>query len=277
MSILTISAELPNIDAAIKRINQAGGMNGGLPYTTEAIRESTNLIQRTWIAYAQGAQVTYSGGTFRINTVTGQYVRSIQEGLRFPDDMTGEVVSTSPHGERIEDGQRAWDMKPKLLASPKAKTNKDGKRYITVAFRHGAPGTKTMPAMPQSVYNQAKKLGYSRRNGNVLGGIVKYSWGDKMGANAQGQRSHTGDHPGAGYTWKTGLYTGMVRGGQPGHSQYLTFRRLSENSDSKAWMHPAVKPRPVREAVMENTRDEILQLVRNGFEMDLYFMGMGGG
>jgi hypothetical protein len=37
-----------------------------------------------------------------------------------------------------------------------------------------------------------------------------------------------------------------------------------------------VKPRPIREAVIENTRDEALQLIRRGFEMDLYFMGIGG-
>jgi hypothetical protein len=280
MSLLTISAELPNVDTVLSRLNKAG-QPGSLPYTREAVREATrDLIQRTWVQYASGAQVSYSGGTFRVNTVTGSYIRSIQDGLRFPGDLTGEVFTTSYHGELIEDGQPARDMKAKMLSSPKAKTGKDGKRYITVPFRHGTPGTVGLPSMPQHVYAQAKNLQYSRRNEGL--GTSKYTWGGKYKDSAprdaqDGMRTHITPHPGAGYQHKTGIFNGMVRTGKLGHTQYMTFRRLSENSDPKSWMYPAVKPRPIREAVVENTREEVLALVRSGFEMDLYFMGLGGG
>ena len=274
MSLLTIAADLPDIDRILQAVEKA--QQGKLQFTREAVRAATtDVVQRTWIQYAQGAPVHYSGGTFRINVITGAYVRSIQDGLRFRDDLTGEVFSTSYHGNLIEDGQPARDMKPKMLASPKAKQGKDGKKYITVPFRHGTPGAVTMPAMPKNVYNQAKRLGYSRRNGGL--DTKQYTWGGRLGNSALGQRSHSGDHPGAGYTWRTGQYSGMVRVGQPGHSQYLTFRRLSENSDPKSWQFPGVKPRKIREAVVENTREEVLALIRRGFEMDLYFMGLGDG
>jgi len=274
MSLLTIAADLPDIDRILQAVEKA--QQGKLQFTREAVRAATtDVVQRTWIQYAQGAPVMYSGGTFRINTITGQYVRSIQDGIRFRDDLTGEVFSTSYHGKLIEDGQPPRDMKPKMLASPKAKEGKDGKKYITVPFRHGTPGAVTMPAMPKNVYNQVKRLGYSRRNGGL--DTKQYTWGGRLGNSALGQRSHSGDHPGAGYTWRTGQYSGMVRVGQPGHSQYLTFRRLSENSDPKSWRFPGVKPRKIREAVVENTREEVLALIRRGFEMDLYFMGLGDG
>jgi hypothetical protein len=277
MSLLTLGVDLPNLDAVLQAVQRAG--KGNLPYTKQAIHAATtDLVQKTWIEYASGVQVHYSGGTFSIRSVTGEYLRSIQDGLRFPDDLTGEVFSTSPHRNFIEDGQPARDMKAALLSSPRAKIGKDGKKWMTIPFRHGAPGTQGMAAMPTNVYALAKQLGFSRRNG-VLTGLItgnKYTWNGRLSASAQGQRSHSGSHPGKGYTWKSGQYSGMVKMGKGGHSQYITFRRVSENSDPKSWQFPGVKPKPIREAVIENTKEDVLALIRRGFEMDLYFMGLGG-
>lgn len=278
MSLLTIGADLPSLDNILQAVERAG--RGDLKFTKDAVRSATvDLVQRTWIEYASGVQVTYSGGTFRVNSVTGEYMRSIQDGLRFPEDLTGEVFTTSPHASIIEDGIDPYDMKPGLLASPKAKRNKDGSKYITVPYRHGTPGTVGMPSMPKNVYAMANKLGFSRRNSAIKALFTgrKYEWNGRLKEQPQGQRSHFGSHPGSGYTWKSGQYSGMVRAGGKGHSQYLTFRRVSENSDPKSWQHPGVSPRPIREAVVENTRADVLALIRRGFEMDLYFMGLGDG
>jgi hypothetical protein len=195
------------------------------------------------------------------------------------ENLTGEIFSTSGHGNLIEEGFEPFDQKEGLLGSPKAKTGKNGSRYITVPFRHGVPGTNTMQAMPKHIYEQAKNLTYSRRNNFLVAFFTrrKYSWGGRLPSSSEDQRTHHAPHPGAGYTWSTGRFSGMVKMGKPKHTQYLTFRRVSTNSDPRSWQHPGVKPRPIREAVIENTRDEVLQLIRNGFEMDLYFMGLGGG
>lgn len=277
MSLLTIAADVPNLDDVLRSVEKAG--QGKLPYTSEAVHAAlTDVIQRTWIEYASGATVTYSGGTFHVNVVSGEYTRSIQEGLRMLNNLTGEVITTSGHGNLIEDGIKPYNQKDGLLASSKAKVGKNGSRYIIVPFRHGTPGTVAMQSMPQHVYAAAKTLGYSRKN-NFLTALVtgrKYTWGGRLQNTSEGQRSHIAPHPGKGYTWKTGLYSGMVKAGKSNHSQYMTFRRVSTNSDPASWQFPGVKPRPIREAVIENTREEILQLVRSGFEMDLYFMGLGG-
>jgi hypothetical protein len=191
-------------------------------------------------------------------------------------DLAGEIVSTSRHGNTIEEGIKPYDMKEGLLTSPKAKFGKNGSLYITVAFRHGTPNTTTMASMPKAVYKDAKKLGYSRVNG-VLGGNsmgVTYSWGGKLKNNPEGQRTKLVG-PGKHYTWKTGLYSGMVRMGKGKQTQYLTFRRISTKSDPNSWQFPGVAPRPIRQAVVENTKEEVLKLIRNGFQMDLYFMGLG--
>lgn len=277
MSLISINANLPNLDSVIQAVERAG--KGELPYTKNAVRSATtDLVQRTWIQYASGARVSYSGGTFHVQVVTGDYIRSIQNGLRFPEDLTGEVFTTSSHASSIEDGQPPRDMKPGLLSSPKAKTNADGGKYITVPFRHGTPGTTSMPAMPKGIYNQAQKLGFSRRNNALVAFFTgrQYKWNGSLKEELTGQRSHIKPHAGQGYTWKSGQFEGMVKMGKGRHSQYLTFRRVSTNSDPQSWMHPGVKPRPIRDAVVENTQEEVLALIRQGFEMDLYFMGLGG-
>lgn len=277
MGLITINAGLPYFDGVLKAVEQAG--RNGLPYTKQAVRAATvDVVQRTWIEYASGVTVSYSGGTFRINVVSGDYIRSIQDGLRFPDDLTGEVFSTAPHAGLIEDGQEPHDMKPGLLNSPKAKPMKGGGKYLTVPFRHGTPGTTSLPAMPKDIYKVAKKLGFSRKRTKRDQALTgrKYEWNGRLSEDLRGKRTHTQQHPGHGYTWKSGQYAGMVRMGKQKHGQYLTFRRVSTNSDPNSWMHPGVKPKPIREAVVENTREEVLALIRQGFEMDLYFMGIGG-
>lgn len=277
MSILTIAADLPNLDGIIKSVEEAG--RGNLPYTREAVKAAlTDVIQRTWIEYASGATVSYSGGSFVVHVVSGEYVRSIQEGFKMDaDQLSGEIVTTSKHGAIIEDGITAYDMKQGLLNSQKAKVAKDGSRYITVPFRHGTPGAATIPSMPKHIYKEAKQLGYSRRNGGLKGQSMgrSYTWGGSLKSSSEGQRSKILPN-GQRYTWKAGQFSGMVRMGKQNHSQYFTFRRISTKSDPNSWQYPGVPPRPIRAAVIENTREEVLQLIRNGFEMDLYFMGLGG-
>jgi hypothetical protein len=275
MSILTISADLPNLESIIKSVSEAS--QGHLKFTEEAVRTAlTDVIQRTWIEYASGVQVHYSGGSFVVHTVSGEYVRSIAEGLKMDGNLSGEIVTTSPHGAIVEDGIKAYDMKVGLLNSPKAKTGKGGSLYITVPFRHGTPGTATMPSMSRGAYKDAKKLGYSRRNNALTSGMgTQYTWGGRLKNTSEGKRSKI-ISKNRNYTWKTGLFSGMVKMGKRNHTQYMTFRRVSANSDPNSWQFPDVPARPIRVAVIENTREEVLQLIRNGFEMDLYFMGIGG-
>lgn len=281
-SLITLGAALPDLTKVLNALEKTK-TQGGLPYTKEAVRTATTtVVQQKWIEFASGTSVTYQGGTFTVHVVSGQYLRSIQSGLHFPEDLTGEVSSTCPYADIIESGQPPRDMKESLLNSPKAKIGKNGKRYITVPMRHGIPGSQGIPPMPKQIYQQVKSLAPSRQNGFMrkawglvtTGKIKKYSWGGRFGNDATGQTSHISPHPGAGYTQKTGRYSGMVKMGQKGHSQYLTFRRVSDNSDPRSWQFPGVKPKPIRQAVVEHTKDDVLQLIRTGFEMDLYFIGL---
>jgi hypothetical protein len=265
--VLAIRTDLPDMDRILKSLEGPEA----LTYTREAVKTSTEVVQRRWIDYISGATVSYSGGTFVVHSVSGQYMRSIIDGLKYPalgDPLTGEVGTTVPYASNIEDGVRPYDMKQTHLNGPKVKTAKDGSRYITVPFRHGTPGAVTMKPMPESVYQHAKNLAVSRRNGMLKTWWTgkKYTWGDRLESQYGGRREKP--------HWSTGRYTGMVKMAGFPHSQYLTFRRLSEKSDPRAWLHPGMEKRPVTQAVVENSRDEIIDLIRTGFEVDLAKLGL---
>ena len=269
--VLAIRADLPNLDSILDQLEKME--RGSLPYTQEAVKTATEVVQRRWIDYISGVQVVYSGGTFRVRSVTGEYMRSVVDGLSYPalgDRLTGEVTSLSPHGRIVEDGIKPFDMKQTHLNGPKAKVGASGKKYVTVPFRHNVPGQGvTANAMPEAVYQKAKHLAVSRRNGALRTWWTgrKYTWGDRLPAADGGAKEKP--------HWSTGRYTGMVKAGAPGHSQYLTFRRLSENSPAEAWQHPGKEPRPVTEAVTENSRQEVIDLIRTGFEVDLATLPFG--
>lgn len=258
--VLAIRADLPEVSKIIQALS-----SNELPWTEKAVEESTNIIQRTWIDFASGVTVSYSGGTFRVRSVSGEYRRSIIDGIVYPvfgDKLTGEVTSLSPHGRFVEYGIRPYDMKQTHLSGSKVKISKKGTKYVTIPFRHNVPGQNAIgDAMPDQVYQQAKQMMYSRRYDDG-----SYSWGDRLPSSLGGanEKPH----------WTTGKYTGMVKMGQPGHSQYLTFRRLSENSKPEAWRHPGTDPRPVTEAVSEKVKDQVISLIRTGFEVDLSNMGL---
>jgi hypothetical protein len=178
----------------------------------------------------------------------------------------GEVISTSWHGRLVENGIRPFDMKDALRSS--------GKDYITIPFRHGTPGAATMSSMPDHVYEQAKGLAESSIVGRRKDGQFSYQWGGRLGKSMDGQRTKLTKGPGENarqfaYTWKTGQFSGMVKMNGGHQTEYLTFRRMSVKSDPNSWQFPGVPPRPVTEAVKENTSEKVINLIRVGFQMDI--------
>jgi hypothetical protein len=150
-------------------------------------------------------------------------------------------------------------MKPGLLTGPHAKTGKGGNRYNTVPYRHGIPGTtgkrvgRPMPHTGRTpggrrtsmIYSDAKKL-----QATVDGPGGKTVWGTRTddfgGYGRRTQLPIIHGRPGS-YTWKASPYAGMYRiqkvYGNATQYQYVTFRRVSDNSDPNSWWHPGLTAR----------------------------------
>jgi len=251
-----------------------------LTETQQAVEAGAHIIQSTWMTYISGSSVSYSGGEFTVNVVSGDYLRRVQSGFQYPMDgnvLKGGVVVDLDYADTLERGFGPYDIKPGLMASPKVKQKTDSKgiqgpRYIDIPFQHSEK------SIPSSIKREAKVDGRSL-------GVIRLGKG--LGKGEFGIRSKTtifhlrGPEKGAGYTWRTGIFAGLVRNqaGPDNRGQYMTFRRVSENSDPTSWIHPGNDPKPVSKALEENLGPALANMIFAAFEKDVLrisrIMGLG--
>lgn len=142
---------------------------------------------------------------------------------------------------KLEEGSPAYDMKPALMASPKAKVGKNGNRYISIPMRWSTPGAigeseVFSSPMPVAIHKIAK-----RTNGPLSLSQIPSQYqtietrpviNDNSGKKLFNEYQH-----------KSSIYEGIFKKTDSATSQstYMSFRRVSENSDSNAFIHPGFK------------------------------------
>ncbi len=165
------------------------------------------------------------------------------ESLIITDTGFG-VEPTTELAKALEEGYDAFDIKHAMLSSDNVKTSKDGSRYIDVPFRHGASEKSTrLQGMPSDVKRLVDNAMSRERRGakregrevsqksRVIGTLKPKTphWKDlKYG---ESTAPHVVEH-------KTSLYSGMMRTGSRGQTQYKTIRCISDKSGPESWMHP---------------------------------------
>lgn len=250
-----ISAQLPELLFAQLRPDK-------MKRVAEAVDRVANRVLREWVRFAHG-KVEVGGR--RLTRTTGAYAHSIQ--VRPLDDnprsIGRRVFSDSPYAQIIELGAPRRDQKEALKTSLMVRVSSKGKRYLIIPFRHGTPGTSTMRPMPEDVHEIVKNhkgsgvLVHAARPSGQIPEIQQaairrglpsgmyhtmgrslvmvpgrwYKWGDRAPefAHHKLKKEH-----------KTDPYAGMVRmeHDQPGsrHSEYVTFRTMSEDSPADSWI-----------------------------------------
>lgn len=85
------------------------------------------------------------------------------EGLdSFQEDGNTWVINLDSSVRWVDDGMPPHNMLDGLLSSPKAKTSKDGSKYLIVPFKHNKGATEMTPAqknLNQTVKAEMKKFG----------------------------------------------------------------------------------------------------------------------
>ena len=237
------------------------------PHLAHAVQLAVTQAHRNWLAYAEGAPLPDGR---RMTPRSGTYARSLQ--TRMEGDFAGLVWTDLSYAQALETGQAPWDMHRMLDTSLKVRIGKRGQRYLIIPFRWGTPGTVGFGrnVMPEAVHqawtsgavgpsSHIVRLGW-RTSGTGAWSLRThqplqvrqrtYSWGSRLTENMAREL-------GADATQSRRM-AGMVRmqrpGGGPGakHSQYLTFRTLSENSPG--WQHPGQPGYHVAETVARTMR-----------------------
>lgn len=179
-----------------------------------ALQTSLSVVKDRWQTEAQE----------KLNSTRPLYLQGLQwDSIVYPDEdaFSGAVVLKGKFPNMLETGFSAFDIKVGFSKSDKRITKKDGGWYLTVPMRHSTPGSFMYGnAMPRDVYGVARRLDNRER--------LSYP--------GQGDVSWTG------YQHKNKIYDGLTRivksYQNSTQSQYMTFRRVSDNSDPLSWWHP---------------------------------------
>lgn len=239
-----------NIDlTTLARASMLPISEGELLNTQMAVQRATQLAQQTWSQYISGVNVTWSGGSFVINTVSGRYQQEVMQGYQYPvsgSKLWGAVVVGLDYADLLERGISSFNIAGKMLK---------GRAYINVPFDQT---NKTIP----NVIRKNIQGGRLRNTRIGAGGLTTFSVGQRSKLAPQ----ELGMQP---YTWRAGSFAGLQRSGGGG---LMTFRRISDRTAGNAWQHPGITPKPVTRAVAENIHDQVEDLITSGFKADLNVM-----
>ena len=248
------------------------------PNLAGAVGMIAQAAHQQWIAFANGAPMP-NGKVIRNRT--GEYARSIQ--IRHTGPFAAEVFSDLRYAQGIEEGMPARDLKKMLDTSFKVRLSAKGLRYLIIPFRHSAPNSVMGSNMPEALHEWWKNgvasqiTGrYERISGTGAFDIKtrkaitvpawKYRWGTRVGKT---------DLEGLGIGGKEAdRLKGMVmfrkpgggRGGS-GHTQYITFRVMSEKS--KGWIAPAVEGKWPARTVADGLRPIAEAAFRHAVTIDI--------
>ena len=212
---------------------------------------ATREIQRAWIqAASQGL------GSTRKRYING--IQLVKEGR-----LRNSIVLKGKLNNDLEYGIPPYDMKVGFANSGKKKTKIDGGWYLTIPFRiassdAGGFSEAFSGVMPKEVEKVAKQ------HARTGGGVVSAS--DLPSALRKAMSNKT-----SGYQHKSSIYEGIRRSAsfeeESKGNKYVSFRRVSDVSDPKSWIHPGIKAKefaikalknPSVETVIENEIDKFL-------------------
>ena len=169
-----------------------------------------------------------------------------KEGNVYLDETMMDSQSKKPNfmfAMMMENGVASWSIKDALMKSDKAKTGKDGIKYITIPLPVATP-RKTGSGHKMSYFGGREMSGEIHK-------LVKAG-----GKAPEGSTVNVTTMRGSKDVDISGLakYTTQQR-----HSQYGIFRRVSEKS--KGWQYPNVSTTPIFDSVIKYVEKRMAEVV----------------
>lgn len=223
---------------------------------SNAVKHVIAVIAKNWESQAMN----------NLHQTRQQYVKSLIVGEE--GRFTGYVMLVGKLPNMIESGCGPFDEKSGLLNSSKVKHTKTGKPYITVPFRVGTPGIigeseVFSSIMPEEIYSVVRKKDSQL---SQLGGKVASGKGLGFNDIPEEYREPTirpevvnekTSEVFETYKRKSSIYLGMMREEKTYENTtqgtYVTFRRVSENSDSNSFIHTGLVARNLATRAIEQT------------------------
>ena len=189
--------------------------------------------------------------------------------------MKGSVVlrDDDPIVMMLEEGASEYDLKESFAKSSKKKMKADGGWHLTIPMRYSTPSALGESevfsgVLPQELYNKVKNadtyitIGGGKRSKGLTLDEIPTQYQEKTVRKAIPQSSLSKAREA--YISKTSKFEGLVKikdttTGQT--SGYMTFRRVSDKSDPKSWIHSGFDARNFAEKALAETESMIDQIV----------------
>lgn len=285
--MITLQAEmdesLVELIGKIRQFQQNFPMSVLFPQAAQAVKGAAYAIEAQWKAYAAGEPLP-SGD--RVKAPSGGYAASI--GTRSESLWHYITSSKADVANWLENGTAELDMKQTHPYGPRGRVAKKripksqggGFRYVPyliIPFRWATPGSGAhmgaKNVIPDQIYkmltakmpNKQPAFGRSivldgkTQSPNFWGEMQTrstYKWGDTLqgvGGNIEGLVAMAGQED--------------KRGRRP--STYFTFRVISADSPSGAWIKPAQKALRIAEQTAEVMRGKVNDMIAAGFQADM--------
>ena len=221
----------------------------------------TMEVYRNWIEAAK----------INLHSTRNQYIRGLviaEEGK-----FTNTITLTGKLNNMVEEGVPAFDMKTGLLKSEKVRYTTAGKRYITIPFRFATPEALGESeafdnVLPQEIYDIVKDFKpkvTSNDSSNVGYDVLKeqdipeeYRVPKTRKSVLNEVMNRTFDE----YTHKSSIFAGIQKDAMTyenaQQSSYVSFRRVSENSDPMSWIHTGIIQYNLSQQAMDNTDTDVI-------------------
>lgn len=209
------------------------------------------------------------------------------QNIRVVDDgkLKGSVLldySKDRLVKMIEEGAYPFDMKEGFMKSSKIKVGKNGKRYLIIPFRWSTPNalgesqvfSNKLPSAVHSITKaQVKDIpvagGGARSMGLQLDQLPELYQIKQVRPTIQA----TAKSPlYEAYQHKNSIYEGVTaqKDGVTGQNRYFSFRKVSENSDPRAWIHKGMDAKNL----MEKAYQEFNMEAELGLSIDNNFVNL---
>lgn len=280
----------------------------GFPNTTEAFLETMKKVRNYWKDVATGsAQITGIKPRFGEKYAAAIDATEAWTEIITKDNIM-VLIEPDPKIARLcEDFVPAYDMKPGILAGPNSRRviksgPNAGKIYKNVPMRHGwGDSTTHFKGMPQIIHKRigpesGKKAHTTAvmneltvdKKGKILERLrdVTVKRGDRLESKDLPKRyskprlqrflevnQKTGGFTLRRYKHKAPIYEGLVRmekiyQSPQSQSQYMTWRRVSPESDPYSWWHPGFQRNPISYHVEKQAREWLEDAIEQGLNED---------
>jgi hypothetical protein len=227
---------------------------GDLQLTKNDLDQVRQLVVKAYVSevYSETINLAFE----KLSTARNEYISALK--IVKVDDYTYDLeLSGSALALMIESGASGFDMKTGFSKSPKRINTKTG-WYLTIPMmfrptganvKSGAPGQ----ILPRKIYDLIRNSPSSVKDtGDAI--VSTLSNKDIPDRYQPGQLTSLNKAVDA-YIPKSSIYAGLNRtqDKESGGVTYNTFRRVSNNSDPKSWLHPGITAYNLMDRAVNNT------------------------